>query len=178
MSGEGWRIGYSPDAEIFVGLIGAENWAIELTEDEFTDFYRLGCQLIETMAAMQLELSDEEKLTCSAQTANISIDRIGSDLIPAVNHELRKLEALDLASIYLDIPLEQEAAANAYCELESIGFFWGSWMPNFSTKGDSLRLQKIYQAVDVETILCARTQGNDIKNYVISEWQRVSQKIV
>lgn len=114
-------------------------------------------------------------LNSSIQTANISIDRIGSDLIPAVNHELRKLEALDLASIYLDIPLEQEAAANAYCELESIGFFWGSWMPNFTTKGDSLRLQKIYQAVDVETILCARTQGNDIKNYVISEWARVAQ---
>ena len=116
-------------------------------------------------------------LNSSIQTANISIDRIGSDLISAVNHELRKLEALNLASIYLDIPLEQEAAADAYCQLESVGFFWGSWMPNFSTKGDSLRLQKIYQAVDVETIVCARAQGNDIKNYVISEWARVTKNI-
>jgi predicted N-acetyltransferase YhbS len=113
-------------------------------------------------------------INSSIQTANISIDRIGSDLISAVNHELRKLEALKLASIYLDIPLEQEATANAYLELESIGFFWGSWMPNFSTQGDSLRLQKIYQAVNIETIVCARAQGDDIKNYVISEWQRVS----
>ena len=114
-------------------------------------------------------------INSSIQTANISIDRIGSDLISAVNHELRKLEALNLASIYLDIPIEQEAAANAYLELESIGFFWGSWMPNFSTQGDSLRLQKIYQAVNVETIVCARAQGDDIKNYVISEWARVAQ---
>ena len=114
-------------------------------------------------------------INSSIQTANIAIDRIGSDLVAAVMHELRELEALNLASIYLDIPIEQETAAHAYLELESIGFFWGSWMPNFSTKGDSLRLQKIYQSVDVETIVCARPQGYDIKNFVLSEWARVSK---
>ena len=114
-------------------------------------------------------------INSSIQTANIAIDRIGSDLVAAVMHELRGLEALNLASIYLDIPIEQETAAHAYLELESIGFFWGSWMPNFSTKGDSLRLQKIYQSVDVETIVCARPQGYDIKKFVLSEWARVSK---
>lgn len=114
-------------------------------------------------------------LNSSIQTANLTIDRIGSDLIPAVLSGLRELEALNLAAIYLDIPIEQETAANAYLELESIGFFWGSWMPNFSTKGDALRLQKIYQPVNVETIVCARPQGYDIKKYVISEWERVTK---
>jgi RimJ/RimL family protein N-acetyltransferase len=112
-------------------------------------------------------------INTNIQTANIAIDRIGSDLISAIHHELRELEALNLASIYLDIPIEQEGAANAYLELESIGFFWGSWMPNFSTEGDSLRLQKIYQAVNVDTIICARAQGENIKKYVLSEWARV-----
>jgi hypothetical protein len=115
-------------------------------------------------------------INSNIQTANIAIDRIGSDLVAAVKHELTKLEALNLASIYLDIPMEQEAAAHAYLELESIGFFWGSWMPNFSTKGDMLRLQKIYQPVDVETIVCAREQGYSIKKFVLSEWERVSRK--
>jgi RimJ/RimL family protein N-acetyltransferase len=115
-------------------------------------------------------------INSNIQTANIAIDRIGSDLVAAVKHELIKLEALNLASIYLDIPMEQEAAAHAYLELESIGFFWGSWMPNFSTKGDMLRLQKIYQPVDVETIVCAREQGYSIKKFVLSEWERVSKK--
>ncbi len=114
-------------------------------------------------------------INSNIQTANIAIDRIGSDLVAAVKHELTKLEALNLASIYLDIPIEQETAANAYLELESIGFFWGSWMPNFSTKGDSLRLQKIYQPVDVETIVCAREQGYSIKKFVLSEWERVTK---
>jgi hypothetical protein len=48
-------------------------------------------------------------------------------------------------------------------------------MPNFSTKGDSLRLQKIYQAVNTDSIVCARAQGDDIKKYVISEWIRVKK---
>lgn len=115
-------------------------------------------------------------INSNIQTANIAIDRIGSDLVAAVKHELAKLEALNLASIYLDIPIEQKAAAHAYLELESIGFFWGSWMPNFSTKGDMLRLQKIYQPVDVETIVCAREQGYSIKKFVLAEWERVSKK--
>ena len=115
-------------------------------------------------------------INSSIQTANIAIDRIGSDLVTAVKHELTKLEALNLASIYLDIPIEQEAAGHAYLDLESIGFFWGSWMPNFSTKGDMLRLQKIYQPVDVETIVCAREQGYSIKKFVLSEWERVTKK--
>lgn len=115
-------------------------------------------------------------INSNIQTANIAIDRIGSDLVAAVQHKLSKLQNLNLASIYLDIPIEQPEAANAYLELENIGFFWGSWMPNFSTKGDILRLQKIYQPVNVDTIVCAREQGEAVKKYVISEWQRVSQK--
>ena len=46
-------------------------------------------------------------INSSIQTANIAIDRIGGDLVAAVKHELTKLESLNLASIYLDIPIEQ-----------------------------------------------------------------------
>lgn len=77
LSGEGWRLGHSPEAEIFVGLVGAENWAIELSQQEFQDFCRLSIQLIETMSAMQAELSEEETLTCSAQSENIYIEAFG-----------------------------------------------------------------------------------------------------
>jgi RimJ/RimL family protein N-acetyltransferase len=132
--------------------------------------------IVTTNIAANGKTSFHTVIHSNVQTANIAIDRIGSDLIAAVKHELTKLESLNLASIYLDIPIEQEAAATAYLELESIGFFWGSWMPNFSTKGDSLRLQKIYQPVNLETIVCAREEGYSIKNFVVSEWERVSKK--
>lgn len=77
LNGEGWRLGHSPDAEIFVGLVGAENWAIELNYQEFQDFCRISRQLVETMATMQAELSEGETLTCSAQTADISLEACG-----------------------------------------------------------------------------------------------------
>ncbi len=77
ISGEGWRLGYSPDAEIFVGLVGAENWAIELNQQELNDFCRLSLQLAETMTSMQAELAEEENLICSAQTEEIFIEASG-----------------------------------------------------------------------------------------------------
>lgn len=133
-------------------------------------------KIVSTNIAASGQTTFHTVINSNIQTANIAIDRIGSDLVAAVKQELTKLEALNLASIYLDIPIEQETAAAAYLELESIGFFWGSWMPNFSTKGDSLRLQKIYQPVNVDTIVCAREQGYSIKKYVLSEWERVSKQ--
>ena len=109
------------------------------------------------------------------QTANMNISHIGGNLTDTVTAELRKVEALDLATIYLDLPIEQEAAASAYAELEELGFFWGSWIPNYTGHKDILRLQKIYQSVDVNKIICAREQGENVKKYVVSEWQRVSK---
>jgi RimJ/RimL family protein N-acetyltransferase len=110
------------------------------------------------------------------QVANISINHIGEDLVAAVQIELQKIESLNLASAYLDLPIAQEAAANAYMELEALGFFWGSWIPHYSTQGDILRLQKIYQSVNVNEIICAREQGEEVKQFVVSEWERVSKK--
>jgi hypothetical protein len=109
------------------------------------------------------------------QTANMNISHIGEDLTDTVTTELRKVEALNVATVYLDLPIEHEAAASAYAELEDLGFFWGSWLPNYTAHKDILRLQKIYQSVNVNEIICAREQGENVKKYVISEWQRVSR---
>jgi len=35
---EGWRIGWNPNAAEFKGLVGTDDWAIELTETELNDF--------------------------------------------------------------------------------------------------------------------------------------------
>lgn len=110
------------------------------------------------------------------QVANITIDHIGEDLIASVKAELERVEAFNIASAYLDLPITQEAAANAYIALEDLGFFWGSWIPHYSTQGDILRLQKIYQTVNVSEIICAREQGEEVKKFVVSEWERVSKK--
>ncbi|WP_448570467.1 DUF1818 family protein, partial [Trichothermofontia sp.] len=69
--GEGWRLGWDPTATEFVGLVGTEDWAIELTAAEFQDFCRLLQQLAETMAAMAIELMPDERITCEAESEQL-----------------------------------------------------------------------------------------------------------
>jgi hypothetical protein len=73
-SGTGWRIGWHPNAGKFVGLIGGENWAFELTAAEFEDFCRLLLQLAETMQQMQAELMEEERIACEAESDSIWLE--------------------------------------------------------------------------------------------------------
>lgn len=67
-SGPGWRIGWNPNTAEYKGLVGGDNWAIELTEAELNDFCRLVAQLAATMNQMASELMDEEKIACEAES--------------------------------------------------------------------------------------------------------------
>jgi Domain of unknown function (DUF1818) len=44
-SGSGWRVGWDPDAVSFQALLGADDWAVELTQTEFNEFCRFAQQL-------------------------------------------------------------------------------------------------------------------------------------
>lgn len=67
-SGAGWRIGWDPQGEPYQGLVGGDDWAIELTEGEFNDFCRLLAQLATTMTQMASELMDSERIACEAES--------------------------------------------------------------------------------------------------------------
>ena len=112
----------------------------------------------------------------ATQMANIKVQHIGEDFASAIAAELAKLEQQNPAFTMLNLPISQEAAALAFSQLEDMGFFWGAWLPNYTAQGDFLRLQKLHESVNVDEIICARAQGEDIKKYVVSEWQRVSKK--
>jgi hypothetical protein len=67
-TGAGWRIGWNPNASEFNGLVGTDDWAIELTEAELNEFCRLLAQLADTMKQLSAELMDEEKIACEAES--------------------------------------------------------------------------------------------------------------
>jgi hypothetical protein len=77
LTGEDWRLGHDPNAEIFGGLVGGDRWAIELTHQEFKDFCRLSIQLGETIAAIAEELADRENVTCVVETADLQLEATG-----------------------------------------------------------------------------------------------------
>ena len=66
--GPGWRLGWHPSAPDFQGLVGTDDWSIELTAAELEDFCQLLGQLASTMQAMAAELMDEERLACEAES--------------------------------------------------------------------------------------------------------------
>ena len=76
-SGDGWRLGWNPNADDFSGLVAGHCWAIELTAEEFKDFVRLAQQLNETMAEMASQRMDEERLTCEQETEKIWLEAEG-----------------------------------------------------------------------------------------------------
>lgn len=64
--GNGWRVGWNPQADKYQALVGTDDWAIELTAAELNDFSRLLNQLVDTMQRMKPELMPEEKIACEA----------------------------------------------------------------------------------------------------------------
>ena len=70
-SGDGWRVGWHPHNHKYRGMVGTEDWAIELTQAELEDFCRTLERLVETMSQMKAELMDGEKISCEAETTRL-----------------------------------------------------------------------------------------------------------
>jgi Domain of unknown function (DUF1818) len=67
-SGTGWRIGWNP-TNPYPGLVGADDWAFELTSAELEDFCRLLEQLVDNMRSISAELMEDENIACEAETS-------------------------------------------------------------------------------------------------------------
>jgi hypothetical protein len=67
-TGAGWRLGWDPEAPEFKGLVGGDDWAIELTQMEFNDLRRLSEQLQHTMDQMRSQLMEEERISCELES--------------------------------------------------------------------------------------------------------------
>lgn len=73
-SGSGWRVGWDPSRHPYCALLGADDWAVELTAEEFQDVLRLTSQLADTMRHMQQELMDEERISCEAESDRVWVE--------------------------------------------------------------------------------------------------------
>jgi hypothetical protein len=67
-SGSGWRLGCDPEATDYPGLVGSDDWAIELTAVELQEFCQLFARLVDAVIAITPELMDEENIDCELET--------------------------------------------------------------------------------------------------------------
>lgn len=72
--GPGWQIGWDEDAPEFAGLVGGDDWALELTAAELEDFCRLAGQLAETINQMAGELMQEERIACELESDRLWLE--------------------------------------------------------------------------------------------------------
>lgn len=72
--GKGWRIGLDPDAAPFQGLVGADDWSVELTRPEFDEFCQAALQLSDTVDRLRTELMDEESVTCEHTSNSLYLE--------------------------------------------------------------------------------------------------------
>lgn len=75
--GAGWRLGWDGDAIAFSGLVGGDEWGIELTTAELEDFCRLLAQLAATLCQMSQELMDEERISCEVESELLWLEAEG-----------------------------------------------------------------------------------------------------
>ncbi|MDQ1381974.1 MAG: hypothetical protein QOJ71_2693, partial [Actinomycetota bacterium] len=109
-----------------------------------------------------------------AGIAHIRIERIGGELLSRLAHEIEGLDSFDLGVIHLDLPLAEPSAPGIATALERLGFCFAAWLPSFTPTSDVLRLQHIgSRPVDIEHVICARAEGERIRDYVIDDWHRV-----
>jgi len=76
-SGEGWRIGWDTEATEYCGLVGGEEWALELTAAELDDFCRLSIQLANSISQIAAELMSDEKITCEVESPLLWLEAEG-----------------------------------------------------------------------------------------------------
>lgn len=74
--GQGWRVGWRKD-QLYAALVGAEDWATELTREEFKAFVDLFCQLHEQLLAIAPELMPEEMITLNGSNNAVHLELEG-----------------------------------------------------------------------------------------------------
>ncbi len=66
--GKGWRLGWKSSPLVYKGLIGADDWAIELTQAEMKDFIRLILQIDQAIIDIHQHLMDEETIEIEVES--------------------------------------------------------------------------------------------------------------
>jgi GNAT superfamily N-acetyltransferase len=106
--------------------------------------------------------------------AHLRVHQVGADLATRVADELEGLDAFELGAIHLDLPLADPGAVTAIDSLERFGFSFAAWIPKFDAGADVMRLQRVGgHPVETERVLCAREEGERLRDYVLADWHRV-----
>jgi hypothetical protein len=121
------------------------------------------CEL-EERSELDVEIDADHNL------AQITVHTPGADLEQAIGAERHHLfHQANLDAIYIDLPLEQPAAALVADHLERLGVSYSGIFPNHRD-GDVLRMQSLHRVrVKADDISVASDHGRELLQYVLSD---------
>ena len=107
--------------------------------------------------------------------AAIRVASAGEDLIDAIGDALDEVDAFELGAAHLDVPLADPSAIAALPAAEAAGFSFAAWLPGYDVSGDVLRMQRVLaHRPDLDSIACAGPEGEELRDFVIAEYHRVT----
>jgi hypothetical protein len=111
--------------------------------------------------------------------AAFEVRQIGADLVTAAGVRLAEVAQAHIDYVELVLDCEDPSAAWAIVALERLGFFFSSWLPEMTDRGDRILLQRLAEgAADLDGIQCIREEGEAIRDLVIAEWRRVNAALL
>jgi hypothetical protein len=112
----------------------------------------------------------------AVKVSEVKFSVVGADLVDRVREELEIEAVAGTVLTIIDLPATSEACAWAALELERLGFSFSCYLPEFADHGDVLRLQRFTDlTLDVDHIVCGRSEGEVLRDFVVAEWRRVTK---
>jgi len=112
-----------------------------------------------------------DEIDADHDLALITVSSPGADLeavVAAERHHLFHSRSLD--AVYVDLPLEDPAAALVADQLERLGVSYAGVFPNNRTDGDVLRLQSLHRArISADDLAVASDHGRELLDYVLAD---------
>jgi anti-sigma regulatory factor (Ser/Thr protein kinase)/GNAT superfamily N-acetyltransferase len=103
-------------------------------------------------------------------SALIIVRDVGATFEASCSRMLRSIGELKLASVYVDLPLNDKRTNSAIIWLKERGFIFAGLMPMFHRQSDYLRLQRIDADVDFDRILTHSEISTRIKEVIKHEY--------
>jgi anti-sigma regulatory factor (Ser/Thr protein kinase)/GNAT superfamily N-acetyltransferase len=109
-------------------------------------------------------------------SALIIVREMGSTFEASCTRMLRSIGELNLASVYVDLPLNSKRIDAAILWLREKGFILAGLMPLFHRESDYLRMQRISAEIDFEKILTHSPISTRIKGVIKNEYNAIPKK--
>lgn len=120
-----------------------------------------------------VEMSGETSLELSFKpdfnSAVITIEKYGEDIVPILRLRIKELCMKKIDTIYLELPLSEPATMYLVSQFRELGFFFGGLIPEFR-EGDILKMQYLNNIyIDTSKIMVASQNGNNILDFIVAD---------